>query len=101
MKIGRLGFLKRLAVFAGVGGAVAVCAKAVAAKPAQEKLTRQMLINCWERSKGYGIAAAHMEGATETVDGIHYWVNPPKVLIVQPRYEAVARKILESTRGGH
>ena len=91
MKIGRLDFLKRLAVFAGAGGAVAVCAKSVAAKPAIEK--RELTIN------NLRIAVAHMEGATETVDGTHYWVNPPKVLIVQPRHEHVARKILASIEG--
>ena len=85
MKIGRLGFLKRLALFAGVGGAVAVCAKSVAAKPAIEK--RELTI------ENLRIAFRDMEEAQRI---------EPQVLLVRPHFcdPDIARRIIESTRGG-
>jgi hypothetical protein len=85
MKIGRADFLKRLAILAGIGGAVATCTKSTSAKPltANRELTIENL----------QIAVQRMKDAQR---------RDPQILIVRPHFcdPDIARKIIETTSGG-
>ena len=65
MKMGRGEFLKRAAGAMGLGVVATVCAKKLIVQPRHERVAREIL------------AAQHMQGATETIDGIHFWGKLP------------------------